>query len=278
MFKSTKKTLLLTSGCSYTNRTYGSDPGCMLFWPELLGGIMKVDKIVNLGRGGSGNEYIISSIMDYVETVDRKKYKIIIVVMWSETQRVDFECLDGWMSSHVYRSSSRKGPIAGDGLRDSLWELKYNPEGQLKKSLRIFNSFFAHMHYNELEHYCIQGPQASYDTYTPIHGDIDFDDNIPTRRNKIICNAAKISIEYIIKNNIEFKSFEPFIGWPMFKDIGGFCADDIVDDNDKGKRGRNAILRVSNEDSHPNLAGHRVIAEHILKEMKKYESMHKYTY
>ena len=58
---------------------------------------------------------------------------------------------------------------------------------------------------------------------------------------------------------------ENFIGWPIIKNIGGFCIKDIFNKHDP--EGIN--LRISSEDTHPNTEGHKLIAEGFYDEYKK---------
>jgi hypothetical protein len=50
-----------------------------------------------------------------------------------------------------------------------------------------------------------------------------------------------------------------FIGWPIVSDIGGFSFDDKLEDHH----------RLSDEDTHPNASGHKLIAEIFYNEYEK---------
>ena len=68
-----------------------------------------------------------------------------------------------------------------------------------------------------------------------------------------------------IKNN--------FIGWPMFKEIGGYCVDDLISENDpkwNGMRGNHwpSDFRISEKDSHPSTKGHKFIGEYLYEQSK----------
>ena len=94
-----KSKILLVSGCSWTNKNFKS-----LFhpeldttwpkWPELLA--KKLDmQCINLGKCGSGQEYIYSSILDAIQSYDPKEIGLIISA-WSLSPRRDYGTIDGW--------------------------------------------------------------------------------------------------------------------------------------------------------------------------------------
>ena len=65
-------------GCSFTED----------FWPNFFGKIVNRE-VINNGRGGVGNFYIVNKLY---ETIDTSKYNSdnsIVIVMWSGIDRVD---------------------------------------------------------------------------------------------------------------------------------------------------------------------------------------------
>ena len=58
-----------------------------------------------------------------------------------------------------------------------------------------------------------------------------------------------------IENNIGDK----FIGWPILREIGGYCISDILEKEDPSR----TTLTISQDDSHPNAAGHKLIADFL---------------
>ena len=68
------KKILLVSGCSYTDPNFYSimhpDMDCNWpMWPELLAEKLNMD-CVNLAMSGAGNEYIYSTLLDYITQND----------------------------------------------------------------------------------------------------------------------------------------------------------------------------------------------------------------
>ena len=64
------KKILLTSGCSFTDRNFESDfhPDMDTrwpMWPELVAKKLNMD-CINLGQSGAGNEYIYFTLLDEI--------------------------------------------------------------------------------------------------------------------------------------------------------------------------------------------------------------------
>ena len=76
----------------------------------------------------------------------------------------------------------------------------------------------------------------------------------------IVSEIRKEAIKQIIKSPLSDRINEDnFIGWPIFSRIGGYYADNILDKLDPDR----IKLRVSENDSHPNGEGHKIISDHI---------------
>ncbi len=88
---------LLVSGCSFTNHDPESD-GINSRWYHYIADKLDMDTI-NLARNGSGNEYIFTSIFNYLET-DAVKPDMIIAA-WSKSQRRDYQYDGRWMNDRV---------------------------------------------------------------------------------------------------------------------------------------------------------------------------------
>ena len=56
-----------------------------------------------------------------------------------------------------------------------------------------------------------------------------------------------------------------FIGWPIMREIGGKSVDTIFDNFDPNRK----KFRLSEEDTHPNKAGHKIISEYLYDKYKK---------
>ena len=83
---------LVVSGCSFTAEDYfiksdNEQHNCPV-WGKLLADRLDMD-FVCLAVNGAGNEYIFSSIQDYVLSHDPEEIGLCIAA-WSKSQRVDF--------------------------------------------------------------------------------------------------------------------------------------------------------------------------------------------
>jgi hypothetical protein len=93
----------------------------------------------------------------------------------------------------------------------------------------------------------------------------------PVVDNNIGGDVAKVWQEccsIMIQHPMLEKMKNNFIGWPIFKELGGFLVDDLIEQNDikwSGQRGNlwPADLRISENDSHPNIKGHKFIGEYL---------------
>ena len=85
----TKK--LIAVGCSYT-----ADDYTFPVWPELLSKKLNME-LVNFGRSGMGNEYIATKVTEasiHLNDIG------LVVCMWSEFTRLDFQFNPDWFSIH----------------------------------------------------------------------------------------------------------------------------------------------------------------------------------
>ena len=87
------KKILLVSGCSFTAPKFYShihpDLDCSWpKWPELLA--KKLDmKCINLSKSGAGQEYIYSSLVDTLQTLNINDIGLVLPA-WSTAPRRDF--------------------------------------------------------------------------------------------------------------------------------------------------------------------------------------------
>ena len=136
---------LITAGCSWTQgfKMLPSDSPPYISgdlgppWPELLA--QKLDmECINLGKGGVGNEYIFSVICDRV--LEEKNIGLV-VVMWSEYFRLDFEFYrgpnadsegeDAWTHLHYHQMKNLV----------KNWFKRSSAAGATKRSIRSAYSF-----------------------------------------------------------------------------------------------------------------------------------------
>ena len=251
------KSKLIAIGCSYTEhyedsihtKTKHNFPR----WPKLLSDKLDME-CVNLGKSGMGHEYMISQLL---ETLMRVNEIGLVVIMWSEWQRMDFEHENGWVTLHPHRDNYNieRYPINREG-RIALLEHN-NVISATMRSLRFF--LIAQKLLKDIPYLMVQGCNPLVDPLF-LHPE---DDEVSWKE---VTRIRKKAIKQIISSSITDKIKEDnFIGWPIFKDIGGYYLDNVLDDIDPER----IKLRVDKNDSHPNGEGHRLISEEIYKVYKR---------
>ena len=245
MFKSSRKKLIAI-GCSFTEH-YLNNPMSPDFdhnfprWPQHLADKLDME-CVNLGQCGVGNKYILSKIVDTVLT---EKNIGLVVLMWSEWIRQDFQDpANGWYFFHPHKDKSRKERYPID-LKSRSSILQYNdPYNLTMKSLRYF--LMSQMLLKDIPYLMIQGTN-------PL-------------QNMNEKTAFKLVIAAMVESKI-FNEINPdqFIGWPILKQIGGYTVGDILN---KIYPERNQ-LKISAEDHHPNAEGHKIISQEIYNAYEK---------
>ena len=256
------KSKLIAIGCSYTEyyedsmhtKTKHNFPR----WPKLLADKLDME-CVNLGKCGMGHEYMVAKLLD---TLISEKNIGLVVIMWSEWQRLDFQFrpgkgTDGWVALHPHRDNRRveRYPINREG-RIALLEHN-NVISATMRSLRFF--LIAQKLLKDIPYLMVQGCYALVD---PLF--LHPEDNEVSWENEI--NLRKKAIKQIISSPITDKIKEDkFIGWPIFSEIDGYDVDTMLDKHDPNR----IKLRVDENDSHPNREGHRLISEEIYKVYKR---------
>tara|TARA_B100001057_G_scaffold292526_1_gene292609 strand:+ start:2671 stop:3471 length:801 start_codon:yes stop_codon:yes gene_type:complete len=254
------KKILLASGCSFTDKNWISDfhpeiDTSFPKWPELLA--KKLDmECINLGKSGSGNEFIYSSILDYLTDKKTIHGNIgLVVAAWSQCNRKDFQ-------------GGREHPYWMNEMVD--------PHGNVfsfvKRTMRNMMSFqilcesfnVPYLHFQMLE--LFKGYLA---------GLLDEDGNPPRPNNMHYTNVyedtgnidrdIKQCFDIILSYDDKLET-NRFLGWPINEQFGGFTLCKKMDrlyDKIKPPGWSPRGLRMSRIDGHPNKQGHKAIANLI---------------
>ena len=240
MLKSSRKKLI-AAGCSFTEHYLSSTISPDIDydfprWPKHLSNMVDME-CVNVGRCGAGNDQMLARTLD--ATLKEKDIGLV-VVMWSEWRRVGFNCLrdsNHWIHVTPHDLESWKIPVLE----------KQNSYHVTRNTLRTF--IHAEKILSDIPHMFIQGTtNLSWE-----------EDNIwaPKRYSPRVAASEILKSPYFdyIENNIGDK----FIGWPIMHEIGGYSIDNILDKEDPAR----LKYRISEDDTHPNAAGHKFIAEFL---------------
>ena len=195
-------------------------------WPEVLAKNLGM-KYLNVGRGGSGNEFIYNRMIDALVEEDNIGFA---VCFWSHFDRVDFAkhtiklnpmILDSFKDTFPKHLKIKQQEVIDvmykHDMADGIWNFE--------KSLRWMLAFQNHCEASNIPY--IQA-QAFYPTFQE--------------------ECPRLLLEHPIYDHIKENHF---IGWPIYKELGGFSLSDKIGNN----------LRVNWPiDMHPNQEGHELIA------------------
>jgi len=223
-------------------------------WPDLLAEKLDME-CINFGGDGSGNQFIISKVLDTLLLEDVG----LVVVQWSEWQRLDFEHHPkrnkGWTSLHPHRDNSRveKYPMSLEG-RWTMMEYS-NFVASTMLSLRLF--VIAQKLLKDIPHLMMQGPYPLIQPQYDMGRAESYKWNYSEEMKKVYSNC----LDHKLMNQIEE---DTFIGWPIIG-MGGYSMDGLLDENDSTRQ----KYRQGNNNSTPNDAGNEMISKDIYKVYKK---------
>lgn len=255
-----KRKKLLAVGCSYTDEWWTREYGFPV-WPELLAEKLDMD-CHNLGQSGAGNTHISGKLFD---TIVEEKFDLV-VIQWSEFQRMDFQDFFRppgqdkfqiwWRHLHPHRITSYEAFKLDPEEKNKL--LKYN--SIIASTLAVLRLFWITQNIlKDMPYLMIQGCTP---VGTPHLGPLSVFGQPDDYYNIIVKECIRFMLKSSYVDLIEGKKF---IGWPLWQQLGGFSIDDHLDKLDPEQE----KYRVSEEDTHPNYAGHKIISELIYEEYKK---------
>ena len=251
MLKSSRKKLIAI-GCSFTEHYLTSDQSPNLNfdfprWPEHLSDMLDME-CVNLGKSGAGNDYILAKTVD--ATLKEKNIGLV-VLMWSEWQRVGFQCFPDW--DRWFHITPHKPYHMVD--QEKFFKEKQNTFHATRNTMRTF--IHAEKILSDIPYMFLQGTE---NVFWRKSWHINHD------RRSYLSEILKSPYLDYIENNISDK----FIGWPIMSEIGGYCINDILNKEDPSQ----SKFRISRIDSHPNAAGHKFIAEFLYEQYKEIYNEH----
>jgi len=280
MLKSPRKKLIAI-GCSFTEHYTKSleNIDCNFpRWPQILADKLNME-CINLGKSGMGNDYILATLIDTLLT---EKNIGLVVLMWSEWQRMDFQHVEfanqllihrsnyKWLNFHPHRENSKTERFPIDvNSRTSM--LQYNNSYNVAiKSLRQF--LLAQILLKDIPYLMIQGTHSISTQPKKISRTDESAKErqgprrlLPQRLQKHREQVRLATSAMLSSKIFDEINEDKFIGWPIFWGIGGHNVGDMLDKLDPKREN----LRVSVTDSHPNAKGHKVVAEEIYNAYEK---------
>jgi len=244
---------LLAAGCSWTCANFETrihpELDCSWpKWPELV--IGDWDEVVNLGRSGSGQDYIISTLMNYIMMNDDVSHIIIQLSSWYRwiTPEGYFHNPTLSLSKHAERARSKLNQF----YRPTLLRMKeiedFFPTTHRAIQIRLNNYLILLSALTEL---CLY-KDIKLIAFQGLHF-----------ANSKLVNIDRFAYKYFVKHELFHKldilnnsGKVEFLNWP-FVDTMSDCMDKILPRYEEGN------YRISPFDNHPGEKGHRFIAEWI---------------
>lgn len=273
------KKILLVSGCSYGDKDFYSDHHPDMDcswpkWPELLAD--KLDMVcINLCRCGAGQEYIYSSIIDKLQTIDHSKIGLVIAA-WSTSPRRDYQNTNLRKYKKYYEQHPEKRWL--NDLIDVRGGIEYWIDRSLRyqysfqtvcehlnlpyKQVQMINLFQGHLIQSIL---CervknTNDPQGPYNKFNNTFDQLKFSQYVHHKDLKMTDLEREWKnkkhnelVQYMYHSPYYEKMNNNFIGWPTDKRLGGISMNNIL----------NSDERISPIDWHPNQKGQISITEYI---------------
>ena len=229
IIKKYSRKVLIASGDSWTAGSYRQKLDSFPYWPEILADKLDMN-FINVGLGGKGNEFIYARMID--KLCETKKIGLS-VCLWSHVDRWD-----------LWRCTFPINPKYRNNINDWRYYERHNKfidalhehgdlvDGgyNLLKSIRWYHAFQNHCELQNIPYLQMQAFNSGPDMFRK---------------------------ELFDSRQFDFIKDNKFVGWPMYRQLGGSTMWDELDDVDPEQ----VKLRVSKEDLHPNREGHEYMAE-----------------
>ncbi len=219
---------LIVSGCSWGDSHFFSpfhpEMDCdWPKWPELLAKKLNME-CVNLCKCGAGQEYIYSSISDYIQSIPKDEIGTIMAA-WSTAPRRCYSIGNRWTND--------RQDIRGD--------LKY----WIERSIRYQYAF-----QNLMEQYKL--PYIHFQMISLYKGHLWEIRRKQNVNEQYLQKLRKDTLDLIKNTNYKFN--DKFLGWPVDEELGGKTIEMGVLSEEH---------RISELDRHPNAKGQQKIAEYL---------------
>jgi hypothetical protein len=238
---------LLVNGCSYTAGSWQTvRPGSEIshiVWPNHLED--RFGTVVNLAKGGTGNDRIVRTTLDYCENNDMTDY--VVIIQWSSPFRTEY-----WNSEQQeWTNVVIKNGMQGDWVLD----LPGSGSGAMYNNRRdAYNNEMKWL--NSLNDYII----AYYNNVIVLQNYFEYKDipymftSMSSADHPVLNENNIISIAEFTTTEINLKKLMDKSKWTSTS-VSSYAQNNPI----------------SQEDQHPNLKGNKLIAQALYKElMEKY--------
>ena len=228
---------LIVSGCSWGDKNFISsfhpEMDCdWPKWPEILAEKVNMEPI-NLCKSGAGQEYIYSSISDYLQKIPKDEIGYVMAA-WSTAPRRCYQIKNKW--------SNDRQDIRGDF---SYW---------INRSIRYQYAFQNLMEQEKL-------PYIHFQMISLYRGHLWEINKQQQGINEKTSNIFLGNLYKKLKNeslevikNTKYKFNDKHLTWPSDEELGGYNLEFTI---------LNESHKISEFDRHPNGAGQQKIAEYL---------------
>ena len=271
---------ILASGCSFTDPNFdslGYTDKDVSFpkWPSVLGSMLGVDNVVNLGKQGSCNHGIITRAIDHI--IHEEKPWLVVIGLSEITRltpddwyninpiyvgRIPYKPKD-WMALFELDEWAKTFVSQGEWLisRDETNDLGIM-RGMFVNYIKQINRIVGLCH--KLNIKIILGSLLwplnpdDYNEYRAFH-------NLPDDHGWTWESIAKLFMDCEGFDDVDPKTF---IRWPVYPQLGGgmLCSDE--EGFSQEEEGPSSMI-LGPLDYHPNALGHQHIAEKFYEHYKK---------
>jgi len=279
-----KKKILIVSGCSWTDPNQLSEDINVSDnivrnynrWPSMLADKLDMN-LINYGKIASGNEYICSSLIDNISSMNENKRNNIglVIVAWSEAKRTDFEYRKNENDYYVNKLFSTRDKKRYN--KDYIWDsvlytdpLRGDMFYKVKHSIRYMYLLQTFLKFNNIPYKMVQAVPLQKLSNLGTEFNLDFAFGSSQR-------SAQIQNLDIVQNNFDKElssalvDFQPyhsidknnFIGWPTLMQLDGYSLYDKLNKKTDFISDL-TIFTEYKKDNHPNQNGHNKIANIIL--------------
>ena len=239
--------VLIASGCSWTDENFTTihhpDMDCSWpKWPELLAEKLDMDYI-NLGEHGAGNEYIYSSLLHQIQSMDPDDIGLVIPA-WTQAQRKDIKVRDVWQflsppKNELYSKSTKYYGDVAYRVQESIILFYSLQEICKARDINIIQFQMLPLFRNSIS-----------DQYL---------DRLINSDNTLELSLIQTIYDSPFLNDID----STFIGWPTEDKLGGFNIQTGVINTHDDDGIVDYQYMLSDLDNHPNAEGHTKIAEYL---------------
>ena len=233
---------LIVSGCSWGDQIFFSpyhpDMDCdWPKWPEILAEKLGME-CVNLCKCGAGQEYIYSSLSDYIQKTPKEEIGQVIAA-WSTAPRRDYNTKDRWTNDR----------------QDMRGDLKYWVERSIRYQYAFQNLMeqtqLPYLHFQMISLYRGHVWELKKTNFKKQKSFETFGEYLVNEKGEDL----KEIVLNTIKNSPYYNKFnDKFFNWPGDEELGGFSLEfGVLKEEHK----------ISELDRHPNAKGQQKIAEYL---------------